>query len=466
MSTTSRTWETAGVVVNDSPARSALTKVEAAVRSRVAGESRIDAIFRYVLLLYLFLFVSRAPELAPFLRIGILMMPILLIGMVMTSRTGVLLETRRGRWLIGFTVWVAVCVPFSFWPGGSFQVMLRTAQSLVLVAFILAFVRSVRDVMQALTVCGLASGAIAVVSFLSTSYIDNRQVLGGSGSLGDPNFYALYLIVGLPLLCLTASQGRGWLRLCSIALIPIVLAGIVRSGSRGGLIALLAGLIMFWVHGTQKQRTVLLSTCLLGVLLSAVFLPKSIKVRFTSWFAPSGVSVLVTGQRKAEFDADLGENNAQSSTEARMYLLRRSLEFTFKHPLFGVGPDMFQEADGLDAKSHGVNGIWHVTHNTYTQMSSEVGIPGFILFAAALFGSYRGLAAIRRRGPTRHIRQVAFFLQLAYVMLMVGAFFLSLGYGGLPFVLIGLSEAFKLAVRRHVKESSPRMLQPEASLAV
>ena len=99
-------------------------------------------------------------------------------------------------------------------------------------------------------------------------------------------------------------------------------------------------------------------------------------------------------------------------------------------------------------------------------MSSELGIPGLILFTGALFGSYRGLSSIRRRGPTRRIRQIALFLQTAYFMYMFGALFLTIGYGGLVFLLIGCSEAFKLAVRKHVRETQTRTPQLEMSVAV
>ena len=149
-----------------------------------------------------------------------------------------------------------------------------------------------------------------------------------------------------------------------------------------------------------------------------------------------------------------------------MYLLRRSLIMTAKHPLFGVGPDQFQVAEAADASASKVRGAWNGTHNVYTQMSSELGIPGMVLYMGALFGSYRGLSAIRKRGRTRHIRQMALFLQTAYFTLIVGAFFLSLGYGGLPFVMIGLSTAFKAAVRRHSRDVRTYAAHPELTVAV
>ena len=466
MSSINRTWQTAAVITaEDVPSREALVQNEPAIRSRTVRESDLYLVFHYVLLVYLFMYVSRLPELVSWLHIGILLQPILLVGLVLTKRTRALMEMRSSRWLIAFTVWIGICVPFSFWPGGSFLLFVRALQSLLLVAFMLGFVRSVPDVMRALTTVGLASGVIALLS-RSSSEMDNRMGLSGSSSLGDPNYFALYLLVGVALLCVTASQSRGWLRLCAVALIPINLAVSVLSGSRAGFLTLGVGLVMLLMYGSTKQRTVIVSSCLLGVLLAAFFLPATIQHRLTNWFSSTGFSIFFTGERPTEYTWNRDITIAEGSTEARMYVLRRSLILTAKHPLFGVGPDQFMGAEAADANAHGVHPAWHVSHNTYTEFSAELGIPGIVLFGGAFFGSYRGLSAIRKKGPTPRIRQMGLFLQTAYIMLMVGAFFLTLGYGGLLFVVIGLSGAFQSAVHRYAREARTVTLQPQMSVAV
>jgi O-antigen ligase len=442
-----------------------------AVRPMSAREAQLHRVFGYVLLLYMYMFVSRIPELVSWLHIGLLLQPLLLIGLVMTKETTILQRVKPARWLIAFTIWLAICVPFSTWPGGSFATLVKVAQSLLMVAYILAFVQSIRDVMRIFTVIGWASSTIALISFVfRSSNIDNRQGLGGSASLADPNFFAIYLLVGLAFLCLVAAQGRGFVRIVSMALIPVNLAGVLRSGSRAGLVTLVAGLVMILVYGSRKQRTAILSACLAGLLLSSVYLPAKIKDRFSDWFAPGAVKAFFTPEKaeraSVEYDQDIGVNSAEASSEARLYLLRRSLVLTAKNPIFGVGPDEFPEAEAKDAGEMGEKGLWHYTHNTYTQISSEMGVPGLVLFAGALYWSYSGLSAIRKRGPTKNIRQVALFLQSAYFMLLVGSFFLSLGYGGLPFAMIGISTAFKRAVQRYVGESSNQILRPTVSLAV
>ena len=143
------------------PASYAVVRSDSPARSRPASDSQSYQVFHYVLLIYLFMYVTRLPELLPFLRIGLILQPILMVGLILTQRYRVLLDARAGRWLMGFTLWVAICVPFSSWPGGSAATLIKTLQSLFLTAFILAFVRSTRDVMRALTAVGFATGTIA-----------------------------------------------------------------------------------------------------------------------------------------------------------------------------------------------------------------------------------------------------------------------------------------------------------------
>jgi O-antigen ligase len=91
-------------------------------------------------------------------------------------------------------------------------------------------------------------------------------------------------------------------------------------------------------------------------------------------------------------------DSAASSAQSRKMLLRHSLIFTIRHPLFGVGPGMFPVADDSYSKAIGLNkGTWLGTHNSYTQVSSELGIPAFLFFVAALAMALKGPHSIYRR---------------------------------------------------------------------
>ena len=144
--------------------------------------------------------------------------------------------------------------------------------------------------------------------------------------------------------------------------------------------------------------------------------------------------------------------------ETRKYLLKRSLIITLKNPIFGVGPGQFITVEADMAKAEGVRPSWHVSHNSYTEVSSEVGIPGAVLFIAMIVTAYRSLTRMRKRGPDYKLRRMAFYTQMALLMMIVGAFFQSLAYAGILYPLIGLSIVLQLVAR-----STPRMAKVSSS---
>jgi O-antigen ligase len=90
--------------------------------------------------------------------------------------------------------------------------------------------------------------------------------------------------------------------------------------------------------------------------------------------------------------------SAITSTDARIQLLRKSVKYTFQHPLFGVGPGMFVVAEDEDAKAAGFrHGNWQGTHNSYTEVSSELGIPAFIFYLLVIFLSLKTTSRIYRK---------------------------------------------------------------------
>jgi len=131
------------------------------------------------------------------------------------------------------------------------------------------------------------------------------------------------------------------------------------------------------------------------------------------------------------------------------------LQFTLDNPLLGVGPGQFMQAEvNLAAKEHR-KALWMASHNAYTETSSETGIVGLVLFLVAFLGAQVGLRRIRKYGPDLLTRRMALFTQLALIVATISALFLTLGYAGLIWVLIGLSGTFQLAVARQAKLAQP-----------
>src|SRR5260221_7103736 len=93
---------------------------------------------------------------------------------------------------------------------------------------------------------------------------------------------------------------------------------------------------------------------------------------------------------------DSDDLEAVQSTAERNHLLKASIRFTMEHPIFGVGPGEFSDYEAAVAKTEGKRGTWLVTHNAFTQVSSEVGVPALLFFLAAIVMSFRTFGRVQQ----------------------------------------------------------------------
>ena len=119
--------------------------------------------------------------------------------------------------------------------------------------------------------------------------------------------------------------------------------------------------------------------------------------------------------------------SAVASTYSRKAMLIRSLVVTWRHPLLGVGPGNFMVAENEMAKDEGKRkGAWVGTHNSFTQVSSECGIPAFLFYCGIVVLSFQKTIALYRRA-----KQNPRFKE-------IGAHALALNYALITFVVTGL----------------------------
>jgi hypothetical protein len=264
-------------------------------------------------------------------------------------------------------------------------------------------------------------------------------------SLGNPNdlsFHLLYTFSFLVLLLWTRSLPA---RVVVILATPVALMYLLKTGSRGNFITLVAAVLTFLATARRSQR---LAACVLLVASLPVILPlvpRSTldRLRTLAWVfseeAPAG---------------DTEVQRAIESQEARRHLQRRAIELTFEHPLLGVGPLMFAPAVDTRVRAEtGRKSTWQNPHNAYLQVSSETGIPGLIFYAWTLGLcirlNHRNLVIARERGHRMGTGQ-SLSLLLACVVYAVATLFSHLAYAYyLPF-LVGLTAANHLAIRQEL----------------
>jgi O-antigen ligase len=179
--------------------------------------------------------------------------------------------------------------------------------------------------------------------------------------------------------------------------------------------------------------------------------------RYTTMTEESGV---------VNYGDDQLDASAVTSANARMRLLKKSIEYTFQHPLFGVGPGMFVIAEDDEAKAAGFrHGTWQGTHNSYTQVSSELGIPGCIFYVLVIFLSLRTTVRIYRktRGDPRmqDIANIAVCLNYVLIVYAVTVFFDYIAYSSMLSVFGGLAASLGRVAQQEIARRTAAAPEPE-----
>jgi O-antigen ligase len=194
-------------------------------------------------------------------------------------------------------------------------------------------------------------------------------------------------------------------------LIPAGFYQILSTGSRGALVtAALTLLVIAVVSRVKTKIAILLGIPLLGMLAIPLVPTKSAE-RLASLF------------RSEQEDT----TDATASRMARRRLLEQSITITLTHPIFGVGPGEFMDSEGRLAKESGERGMWHETHNTYTQVSSECGIPAFLCYVTALLFTLVGFWKMGKNSDAV-LAGLAKVLFVSGFSFAVATFFLSHAY--------------------------------------
>jgi O-antigen ligase len=149
-------------------------------------------------------------------------------------------------------------------------------------------------------------------------------------------------------------------------------------------------------------------------------------------------------------------------------LLQASWAATLEHPFLGVGPGIFMEYQAEAAKGNGERGMWHVTHNAYTQVSSECGIPALICYLGALTVT---MVSVRKasKSSDQEMALLARFMSVMIVGFSVCIIFLSLAYNVHILVLSALAVSMRLRLQAEGAlpggEGSTQGLRPQAAVA-
>jgi O-antigen ligase len=410
----------------------------------------------YLALVYIFATYTRLPEFVSAaaghsLRLGLIITVLAVLAVLISGSLYRIFSSKIVLALMAFTGWLFISAPFSIWRGGSASQVLFWCVSVVSLILLAGCIEGAEQCRKAGYAMAVSVLGIEVLSFFLGSSAEGTKAAGRlafvSGTFANPNDLAALLLMGLPfcLLVVRTRSGLSVLKVACILGIFLIPLSVVRTGSRGGLLALLIMFVLYFFSVPSMQKIPLVIAALLLAVAAVLFSSSSALDRYKTIFR-SGDTV---------YYANAAEKSAELSTSSRKALFLSSVRLTIQHPLLGVGPGMFQIADAKDAAEKKQPAAWHQTHNAYTQISCESGLPALFFYVAALFYCFKAARAVRQGAAAypelRPYGDMAFSLRLSLIAFTITAIFASNAYYFFFPMLAGLCAALERSVRSEMQ---------------
>jgi O-antigen ligase len=326
-----------------------------------------------------------------------------------------------------FVLLVTVSLIFSPDPGGGGGTLLRYYLFAGFFFLMIQLVHDTAGVMRVLRVISLSVTAAAIWGLVLFFQGSTERA---AGPISDPNDFAFLMATVLPLVVYLIVADRRW-RPVWVACFPLVLAAMLATLSRGGLVAIGALLVWALVTGRIKVGGLLMSTAALVVVVGAGLL----------LFSP------VINERLSEKG-----KIASANVASRDALWRGAIAMSMDHPLTGVGPGRFGVESTDYVRDNPIVLQDPVTHNSYLQILAESGPLALAAFLAFLAGSWASVSRLHRRCEAAENpagMRLATAVQAALLVAIVGAFFVSEQLAS-PFWLLGaLAAIVPAAVGEH-----------------
>lgn len=212
------------------------------------------------------------------------------------------------------------------------------------------------------------------------------------------NFLAAILVLTLPLVFQKINSKNIYEKVISIGLMPIFIAAVFLTGSRGGTLGLVAILVLLVWRFRRRGRSALVLALL--VLATALATPSHYWTR---------AKTIVSYQEEV-------------TAQSRIDLWKGGLQMYGDHPLTGVGQGNFVWISPQYTRRYSKTwtGEGFVAHNTFIQLLAEGGIQTLLAFLVFVAWTFRRLWAVRRKLPPSPNRAELQDLSLAVEIGLIG----------------------------------------------
>ena len=413
--------------------------------------------FRILLAAFVLVAVTKVheaiPQLGfiPFVKLSGVAMMLSALSVISAGRFRAMMRTPTARWVRVVVILALVGAPFALWRGQAvtfiFTVFWKPLVLFAVAGPAFADLKTMRAGVVAFLV-GAGVAALRVASGFASSADEAGIARFAMGGTFDPNESALLFLVAIPFaLELKGPQGRGRLRWYAVALLMV--AGIVRTGSRAGFVGLCA-MTMWYVWRSFKNRKQM------GTLLVILGAGGVFALTATSRIRDRFIGVL-----------NLGQDYNFTSRDGRIQVWQRGIRYMVTNPVLGVGISNFPIAEGdISGKVNEGFGIkYSAAHNSFIEIGAELGVLGLVAFIGMLWTSYTGCRQLRRLPGGRvpgELGALAVATEGALLAFVVTGSFLSFAYQMVTYFLLAVAVGIRLATPALVNSAAAPSAAPAA----
>ncbi len=291
------------------------------------------------------------------------------------------------------------------------------------------------------------------LSAAGATYSDDRLMGAAIGLIENPNSFAYMLCIMLPLYFYALQHAKGkWMRWAFLACALSAVYIIFQTGSRTGLVTLLAvGIFFLKQYGRKNWKTIVL----VALAISIIFpFSGENNIRRFKTIPQSALAFLGLAEKEEQVDYGRPLNQDEQSAAERSAKNRDTWRLVKDFPMFGVG--LVPQSTKLVEAGYGMAGIGQV-HCEILMVGKQMGFIGmslyFFMLGVAWWGGPVALVKGRKLGWTA-AGDMGRIFQIQAVAIAVGGFFCPMPWH--PPMMIMAGSAIALANVMSRMPTSPR----------
>jgi O-antigen ligase len=338
--------------------------------------------------------------------------------LIATGNAPAMLLSKQGKYLTCFTFWVFIGLPFSMWKGGSVNIFLTTyIKSYISFFLIGGLIFGLSQMRKILVILALGAAALSYITFRSGVSASDDRVSASYGSLGNANDLATTILMGLPFLVFVVRDKKTSMlfRFLAAPMVLILLAIVLKTGSRGGLVGIVVMILFAFTRVSMANRMKMVAVGLIFAAIAPFVVSKDLRERYMTIF----------GDEYAGVSANT--NSAALSSNARREVMKHAVILTVRHPVFGVGLGQLAIQSANMWIEKGEQPLWFTAHDIYLLVSSETGIPAFILYLVVIGSCFKDLfrlSKMSRQNPElEEISNMAFSILMSLLAFSICGIF-------------------------------------------